>query len=313
MGGDVYGPLWSQAFDSQSCYDNFVEGHLSGGAYDVRLHRTRWPEAGSGVFNPSLCFIKMHLSPGSPVNGGYAPRPDHPLRDVIFVPQGAPLYISWQQGTDRGISCMVDMARLSEAAGFEWSWPDFDLASTLSIGNDYVRAGMRRIAEEILTPGFASDVQIECALTFIALEIRRELERGGDQPEHNPGKLSAQQLAQLRSMVIESSGPPPGVAGLATACGMTSRQLVLALRNTIGVTVRSFVAQARLERAKVFLLDGKTPIKRISYECGFSSSAAFTAAFRKATGETPRSFRASTNPFSTPESNGAAGKPSESR
>jgi AraC family transcriptional regulator len=289
-----FAPLWSQAFRSQSCYDNFVEGHLSGHGYDVRLHRTHWPEPGSGVFNPSLGFIKMHLGPAAPVVGSYASHHPRPLRDVIFVPQGAQLHIRWEQGRDRGVSCMVDFAQLSEAAGFEWSWPEFDLASTLCVGNDYVRAGMRRIAEEVLAPGFASDIQIECALTFIALEIRRQLKGAPKRLDRSQGTLTHQQLSRLRSLVIESRGPPPGIAELSAASGMTSRQLALAHRKTVGVTLRSFIAQARLERAKILLVEGRTLIKQVSFECGFSGSAAFTAAFRKATGETPRSFRAKT-------------------
>ncbi|MDB5423803.1 MAG: hypothetical protein JWQ29_1219 [Phenylobacterium sp.] len=293
MVGNMYGPLWSEAFTSQSCYDNFVEGHVPGSAYDVRLHRTCWPGPGSGVFSPSLCFIKMPLGPGALVEGGYSSDARHPLRDVIVVPPGAPLHVSWQQGIDRAVSCMVDMAGLSAAAGFEWTWPDFDLASTLRVGNDGVRAGMRRIAEEIVAPGFASDVQIECALTFITLEIRRQLDRAGSgRPDRSPGRLSAQQLAHLRAVLTESPGAPPSIGALAAACGMGSRQLAVAHKNTTGVTLRSFIAHSRLERSKTLLLDGRTLIKQIAFECGFRSSAAFTAAFHKATGETPRSFRA---------------------
>ncbi|MDB5687061.1 MAG: hypothetical protein JWR77_1650 [Rhizorhabdus sp.] len=298
MSADMYGPLWSQAFLSSSHsdnYDNFVEAQVPGAGYGVRLHRTRWTEPGSGVFQPSKCFIKMHLSPGASVRGGYASRADRPLRDVIFVPQGVPLSIAWKEGIDRGVTCMMDMTRLSEAAGFDWSWPDFDLPSTLCIGNDYLRAGMRRIAEEIISPGFASDVQIECTLTFIALELRRQLDRGGRKRSEGDAnvKLSAPQLAFLHRLVIETEGPPPTVAELAAACGISSRQLAVSHRSATGTTLRSFIARTRLERAKTLLMDGRTPIKQISFECGFKSCAAFTAAFRKETGETPRTFRSS--------------------
>src|ERR1700739_1476535 len=102
MGGNTDDPLWSQAFESQSRYENLVEGHVPGRAYDVRLHRTRWTEPGAGVFNPSLCFIKMHLSPVALTMGGYRSNCSHPLRDVIFVPQGEQLHIYWEQGVDRG-------------------------------------------------------------------------------------------------------------------------------------------------------------------------------------------------------------------
>lgn len=295
MGKSSYHSLWSQAFESEASYQNIVEAHAAGPAYDVRLHSTRWPEPGSGIFSPAEFFIKMMLTPVPLVKGGYEVNADHLLRNVVFVPQGAPLQVTWREGIDRSISCFVDMSQLFTAAGIDWSWPDFDLASTFNVGNDYVRAGMRRIAEEVLEPGFASDAQIECTLTFIALEIRRQLARvGPSDMDHTPEKLTAQQLAQLRAMVIESSGAPPTVAELSAACGMNSRRLAIAHKNTTGMTLRSFIAHARLERAKSLLLDGRFLIKQIAHECGFKNSAAFTAAFHKSTGETPLTFRAAT-------------------
>jgi AraC family transcriptional regulator len=93
-------------------------------------------------------------------------------------------------------------------------------------------------------------------------------------------------------MVIDTPDSPPTIGELAAACGMGGRRLAFAYRNTTGVTLRSFIAGARLERAKIMLMDRHTLIKQVAYDSGFHSSAAFTAAFRKATGMTPVAFRA---------------------
>jgi AraC family transcriptional regulator len=214
------------------------------------------------------------------------------LVDVIFIPKDLPLYCILTPGMQRCISCMFDIGGLSRRAGLEWSWPDFDPADTLLIRNDYVRAGMRRLAEEVLSPGFAAAIQIEYALMFVAFELRRLLH--GAPQRAGGGRLSVGQLNLLRSMMVETSGKPPSIGQLAEACGMSGRQLAGAYRKTTGVTLRSFIAETALERAKALLLNRRALIKQVAFESGFQSSAAFTAAFRKAAGMTPVEYRRAT-------------------
>ena len=283
----------SAAFRSDVLPRDVVEGRIQSPAFDLQMHLTRWPNAGEGVFQPSMAFIEMQLSPPK-VAGTYVagarPSAYADLADVTYVPAGRPLYCILSPGIQRCISCMFNLDALAERAALEWDWPDFDLENALSIRNDYVRLGMRRLAEEVLSPGFASAIQIENALMFVSLELRRHLV--GD-PRHAPstGKLDARQLGLLRSMLIDAQGEPPTVGELAAACGMGGRQLAASYRRTTGVTLRSFIATTSLERAKMLLLDRTALIKQVAFNCGFQSSAAFAAAFRKSTGLTPVNYR----------------------
>jgi AraC family transcriptional regulator len=283
------------AFRSDQHFGNVIEGVLLGPAFDVRLQRTNWEEGGEGVFEPSMCFIEMFLSASKRVRGTFersAPTGDHPyLGNISFIPERTALYCSWVPGVQRCISCMFDIRTLAERTAMEWTWPSFNLEEALNIRNEYVSLGLRRIAEELLSPGFASALQVECSLMFVALELRRHfgLNMNADRPIC--GRLSAAQLAVLRRMMIDSVAPPK-ISELAAACGMGGRQLAHSYRNATGVTLRSFIARSRLDRAKMLLCNGHHLIKQIAYDAGFRSAAAFTAAFRKATGLTPVEFRA---------------------
>ena len=44
-------------------------------------------------------------------------------------------------------------------------------------------------------------------------------------------------------------------------------------------------------KAKTLLMDERLLVKEVAYLSGFQNAAAFTAAFRKATGQTPQEFR----------------------
>lgn len=287
----------TSAFHSDVKPWDVVEGHIAGPAFDVQMHFTRWQSRGRGVFEPSMFFVQMILSASMEVKGSYIsnarPSDYAALGDVTFIPEHNPLYCTWAPGAQRCISCMFDVQALSERAAVDWSWPSFDPKCTLSIRNEYVRLGLRRIAEEVLSPGFASAAQVECSLMFVALALRRHLEGNGRTAPAWNGRLTERQLDLIHGMVVDTPGAPPTIAELAAVCGMGGRQFALSYRRTTGLTLRSFIANGRLDRAKILLLDGRTLIKQIAFDSGFRSSAAFAAAFRKGTGMTPIGYRAS--------------------
>ena len=78
---------------------------------------------------------------------------------------------------------------------------------------------------------------------------------------------------------------------LAAECGMSPRHLIRTFKNTLGITLSEYIAGARIERAKNLLKQRDSLIKVIAFRCGFQSAAAFSAAFRHATGMTPKEFR----------------------
>lgn len=290
MGTSQAGILWSDVRPI-----DVVEGHLSGTAFDAKLHFTRWAEPGDGVFEAPVSFIEMMLSRAKRVRGTFEPTARSSayaqLGDVAFIPQRSPLYCKWSAGVQRCISCSFDIGLLAKRSGMDWSWPGFDPATALNVRNEYVQLGLRRLAEEVLSPGFASETQIECTLMFVALELRRHFNGNREAAPPSTGLLTSRQVALLRSMLIDTPGLVPTIGELAIACGMGGRQLAEAYRRTTGVTLRRFVADARLDRSKLLLLDGHTLIKQVAFDSGFKTAAAFTAAFRRATGRTPADYR----------------------
>lgn len=272
-----------------------IEGQVSGAAFDAKLHFTQWLRPGDGVFEVPVPFIELMLSTSKRVRGTFerSARPGDyaQLGDVAFISPDSPLYCRWKPGPQRCLSCAFDMQILAERVGMDWNWPGFDPDSALNIQNEYVRLGLRRLAEEVLAPGFASEAQIECTLMFMALELRRHFSGVVAAAPSSTGRLTSRQVSLLRSMLIETSGQVPAISELAAACGMGGRQLAEACRRTTGMTLRRFIAESRLERAKMLLLDRKSLIKQVAFDSGFKTAAAFAAAFRQSTGHTPADYR----------------------
>lgn len=287
--------LRSDLLHSSSPVADQVEGVARSATFDVKIHHTNWLEEGEGIFRSTRCYIQMLSSASRLLTGAHESCEQQihyvSLGDIAFIGKDEPLRLRWQRGTQRSVSCGFDVDAIASRMAVAWHWPTLDWASALAIRNDFMAGALRRIAAETLNPGFASELQIETLLLGVAFELHRQFTHEAA-PEVRPaGELGRHQLQRLRAMVIDTPGEAPTIADLADAIGMGGRNLALRYRATTGRTLRSFLAESRLERAKLLLLDRRLLIKQVAFDCGFKSSAAFAAAFHRSTGRTPQAFR----------------------
>jgi transcriptional regulator GlxA family with amidase domain len=81
------------------------------------------------------------------------------------------------------------------------------------------------------------------------------------------------------------------IAELAELCGLSRRQFTRAFREETGQTISSYLQNLTLQRAKTLLCETDEPIQVIAAKVGFSCASAFTIAFSRATGSSPRTYR----------------------
>lgn len=82
------------------------------------------------------------------------------------------------------------------------------------------------------------------------------------------------------------------LSSVATALSVPPSTLARTFAQVFGMSVGDFVQRRRCDEAAM-LLGGAMPIAEIALECGFSSQAHLTAAFRRYKGKTPARFRRS--------------------
>lgn len=91
--------------------------------------------------------------------------------------------------------------------------------------------------------------------------------------------------------LAEHLADAPSRKQLARLMGINEKRLAQAFRSVQGKTIRDYLRDDRIRRARILLNDDELTIAEIAENLGFSSSANFATAFRLQTGCSPMGFR----------------------
>ncbi len=103
--------------------------------------------------------------------------------------------------------------------------------------------------------------------------------------------VGAPAVADALRFIAQHTGSCLSVTAVAGAVSVGRRTLERQFRRHLGRSVAEEVARLRVERAKRIIVDGQTPLKRISREAGFSSSRQMWRVFRRLEGCSPQAYR----------------------
>ena len=84
---------------------------------------------------------------------------------------------------------------------------------------------------------------------------------------------------------------PVSLADVASAMGCSGRQAEKRFHEAVGHSVLSEITAVRIEQAKALLRNPRLGIETIAMRCGWASPSSLRAAFRAATGMSPRQWR----------------------
>jgi AraC family transcriptional regulator len=147
------------------------------------------------------------------------------------------------------------------------------------------------IFREALEPGFASSLFAEALSMSIALEIARYDGAVRAEKSYRRGGLAPWQMNRLQSYIRDHLSEDLTLEQLALLIGISVRHLSRAVRQAKGVSVHRWIADCRFEEARRLLAETELPINEIARRAAFHSPAAFTTAFRNASGFAPGEFR----------------------
>jgi AraC family transcriptional regulator len=107
------------------------------------------------------------------------------------------------------------------------------------------------------------------------------------------GGLAAWQRRIVTEHIEENMAEQIPLATLAGLVRLSTHYFCRAFKQSFGVPPHHYHSNRRIEHAKMLLSKPTSSVTEIGMSLGFSTTSSFTAAFRKATGQTPTEYRRS--------------------
>jgi AraC-like DNA-binding protein len=114
-----------------------------------------------------------------------------------------------------------------------------------------------------------------------------------DQSLNSSISKAGQKVLEVQELIVHSEGVSPSVKQLADKVGLSANYLSSLFHTQTGTTIRQYIANRRIEKAKIYLADPACSIKEVAYRLGFQNPYHFSNAFRRATGVRPSAYQLS--------------------
>jgi AraC-like DNA-binding protein len=158
-----------------------------------------------------------------------------------------------------------------------------------------LRSLLKLSETEAMQPGPGSDFLVSRLVEVILVEILRHEAQPSDQETGLLAGLSDPITSRALSAMHGNVAHGWTVASLARLCNVSRSTFAAHFRSVVGIGPIDYLLRWRTAIAKDELRRGKQSIGEIALAIGFQSSSAFSTAFTKATGSSPRQFMAQAN------------------
>lgn len=245
---------------------------LRGMAAEHHLELSLLPNTGE----PRGCFPDL-----------WGPRRFEPIGELFLLPAAQTFHARSRCRQQHSLICRFDPRAVDEWFDGELRWTDRRLKGGLNIASRPLRTLLAAMAAELRQPGFASAAMIDLMAAQGAIELSRHL--SAMESVGTVGGLATWQLRRIDERIAGDS-VPPSLSELAQLCGISPRHLTRAFRVSRGCSIGEHLAAHRIGRSQRLLATGVS-VKAVAYTLGFTAPSNFAAAFRRATGESPRQYQ----------------------
>jgi AraC-like DNA-binding protein len=169
--------------------------------------------------------------------------------------------------------------------------PDFLLVPRSSPASGAVSTILALLNDEAQRGAMGGEIVSARLADVLMVEAIRAYAEGGERPQTGwLGALSDPRLGCALRAIHDDIARPWTVAQLAAAAGMSRAAFSAAFARQVGQPPLGYVRAWRLTLARAALARGDADIASIGSKLGYTSQSAFTFAFRRAFGASPKSL-----------------------
>ena len=217
----------------------------------------------------------------------WAPHRFERVGQLFLFPAREEIHARSTCRTQRSIVCRLRPDALAGWCERDMEWTDRRLSGSLDITSPSLRRLVWRIGDELLNPGFGREAMVELLAGEVAIELARYFLNVQDGAAG--GGLAPWRLRLIDDCLADNASGA-SLAELANLCNLSVRHLARAFRVSRGCSLGDHIAAQRIAQARRMLGQGCS-VKETAFAVGFTAPTNFAAAFRRATGETPRQYR----------------------
>ncbi len=156
--------------------------------------------------------------------------------------------------------------------------PDINQALHMLMGSNYT--------------GMLRDRFIEAkVMELICLVIKSLKQQNQEVSLRKIETRQTEMLEQARTWLVEDLSSPPSIDELARKVGLGKAALLDMFKQVYGVTLRHYLLQIRMNKAKILLEDNNLHVNQIAWQLGYGYACNFATAFKGYYGLTPNVYR----------------------
>lgn len=182
--------------------------------------------------------------------------------------------------------------QINDTFRFITSLPEPIVIKTQREENEGIKDFLTRLSAEIEKPGPGSELITEHLLQIILTQALRVLLSSGalGRGEGWFYAMADKNIGVALTCIHDQPGKKWRLDELAKAAGMSRTAFTTKFRKLAGYSVNEYIRVWRFSLAIERMVANKEKISQIAFDLGYESESAFSTAFKKSMGESPRSF-----------------------
>jgi AraC family transcriptional regulator len=166
-----------------------------------------------------------------------------------------------------------------------------ELISRFNVCDPLIYQLMLAMYAELETGGLFGQSYIEALGNALVLRLLRHYASIPLQPSLPAGRLSGQQIRQVRDYINDHLTQGVSLADMATSLGLSVSYFTHLFKEATGLSPYQYVIQCRIERAKHLLLDSTLTIAQVAQRVGFTDQSHLNRHLKRSLGVTPGYLR----------------------